>query len=326
MLRSGAPRVLASLFASCAVAGAVATPDDPGLRGCWRSQHVQVTMADQSRYDQNGDCVTEYDGAKARSRCHSSSGDTEILSSYEAIEPGRLRVTLLDGVPDKAKGLTSELRYSLQDGWMLVERPMVGAAPASNPGKQPVSMKSVSVRVRPAGTEASDCVPRGPNPMPLRIGRTPVSSLALTAPPGWEPWLVDPAADKRLGPAVNTSFLVGAFVPKGTSTVPGPSHLVLVLDDVRSGPVPVRAAEFAAVKKRLAAELQSAKLVCDLPDLACASLSMPDKSQVYTELLNVKGRVAMVTGTATSPDAGTAALLRKSVQTFVEQLRSDNAR
>ena len=131
MWRFGSPRLLASLFASCAVGGAVAAPDDPALRGCWRSQHVQVTLADQSHHDQNGDCVTEYDGGIARSRCHSSSGDTAIVSSYEVIEPGRLRVTLLDGVPDKAKGLTSELRYSLQDSWMLVERPIVGAAPAA---------------------------------------------------------------------------------------------------------------------------------------------------------------------------------------------------
>jgi len=72
MQRFRAPRALPSLFASCAVAGAMAAPDDPALRGCWRSQHVQVLLADQSHYDQNGDCVTEYDGAKARSRCHSS--------------------------------------------------------------------------------------------------------------------------------------------------------------------------------------------------------------------------------------------------------------
>lgn len=115
-------------------------------------------------------------------------------------------------------------------------------------------------------------------------------------------------------------------MPKGASTVPGPTHLVLVLDDVRSGPVPVRAAEFTAVKKRFAAELQPAKLLCDLPDLACALLSPPERPMVYTELLNVKGRVAMVIGTATGADAGNAGLLRKSVQAFVEHLRTDNAR
>jgi len=326
MQRSRVSRVLAGLVIPLFVAtGAIAASSDPVLLGCWRSQHVQVMLADHNRIDQNGDCVTEYDGTKARSRCHNVAGDSEILSGYEVLEPGRLRVTLLDGVPDKSKGLTSELRYSLQDDWLLVDRPIVGAAPAGNPGKQPVSLKSVSIRTRAAGSaDPAGCTPHGPNL--LRIGRTPVSSLALTIPPGWEPWLVDPSTDKRLGPAVNTSFLIGAFVPKGAKTLSGPSHLVLVLDDVRPGPVPVRAAEFAAVKKRFAAELQPAKLLCDLPDRACASLSMPDGSQVYTELLNVKGRVAMVTATASGSDAGNASLVRQSVQSFVEQLRADNPR
>jgi hypothetical protein len=318
------PRTLASLLIACAVASAMAAPDDPTLLGCWRSQHVQVTLADQSRRDQNGDCVTEYDGSKARSRCHSNTGNTEVLSSYEVIEPGRLRVTMLDGVPEKAKGTTSELRYSLQDGWLLIERPLAGPAPAGSPGKQPVSMKSVSVRVRGTGTESADCRPRGANP--LRIGRTPPSSLVLTVPAGWEPYLVDPAADKHLGPAVSSSFFIGAFVPKGARTEPRPSHMVLVVDDVRPGPVPVRAAEFAAVKQRFAAELQPDKLLCDQPDRACGSLSMPNKTQVYTELLKVNGRVAMVTGAVAESEAVSLETLRKSVQSFVEQLRADNAR
>lgn len=320
MQRFGTVRWLATSLAACAIPAAFAAPDDPALRGCWRSQHVQVMLADQSHYDQNGDCVTEYGGATARSRCHSSAGDTEIVSRYEVVEPGRLRVTLVDGVPEQIKGTASEMRYSLQDRWMLVERPLVGAPPASNPAKQAVSMKAVSVRVGGEGTGAPDCKPRGPSP--LRIGRTPVSSLSMSVPAGWEPWLVDPVADKRLAQAIQGGFLIGAFVPKGASTVPSPRHLVLVLDDVRSGPVPVRAAEFDAVKKRFAADLLPAGLLCDQPDRACGSLTMPDKSQVYTELLNVNGRVAMVSATG----AVATASLRQSVQAFVEQLRADNAR
>src|SRR5438105_4959994 len=99
-------KLLTRILASCTAAAAIAAPDEPALHGCWRSQHVQVTLADQSHYDQNGDCVTEYDGATALSRCHSSAGDTEIVSSYQVLERGRLHVTVLDGVPDKAKGLT----------------------------------------------------------------------------------------------------------------------------------------------------------------------------------------------------------------------------
>jgi hypothetical protein len=49
----------------------------------------------------------------------------------------------------------------------------------------------------------------------LRIGPTPVSSLALTVPTGWETRLVDPVNERALGLAINTNFLIGAFVPKG---------------------------------------------------------------------------------------------------------------
>ena len=318
-------RVLAGLLAGGATAAMAATavPGDPALIGCWRSQHVQTTLADQSHHDQNGDCVTEYDGAMARSRCHGSAGDTEIVSSYEQLGQGKLRVTLLEGVPEKSKGLTSELSYSIQDDWMLVERQVVGAPPAANPARQPVSLRAVSVRVRAEGSDTPDCRPRGPSA--LRIGRTPASSLALTVPAGWTPWLVDPATDNGLGEAVNRNFLVGAFVQQGTSVVPRPNRFVLVLDDVRPGPVPVREKEFAEVKKRLAAELQPARLLCDLPDRACASLAVPGAT-VYMELVNVKGRVAMVTGTASRTDAATLGVLRKSVEVFVERLRADNAR
>jgi hypothetical protein len=148
----------------------------------------------------------------------------------------------------------------------------------------------------------------------------------LTVPAGWEPWLIDPAADKRLGPAVNSSLFVGAFVPRGAgASSSGPGQMVLVLDDVRYGPSPVRAAEFASVKKRFASELGAAQVTCDQPDRVCASLRLPDGGQVYTELLNVSGRVAMVSGTVARPLADSMSALRKSVQAFVEQLRADNA-
>lgn len=70
----------------------------------------------------------------------------------------------------------------------------------------------------------------------------------MSVPPGWEPLLVDPASDERLGLAVKTSFLLGAFVPrepKGSDFHSG--RYVLILDDVRYGPLPVRAIDFTSV-------------------------------------------------------------------------------
>jgi hypothetical protein len=89
--------------------------------------------------------------------------------------------------------------------------------------------------------------------------------------------------------------------------------------------VAVRAAGFAAVKRRFASELLSAKAACDLPDRACALLSQPSGAQVYSELINVSGRVVMVSGTVPTASHGTLELLRRAVHVFVDQVRKDNA-
>lgn len=122
----------------------------------------------------------------------------------------------------------------------------------------------------------------------------------MTLPPGWQPLLLDPNTDQRLHPAVNTSLFVGAFVPAGTTVdQPGPAQMVLVLDDVRSGAIAVRAKEFAAIKKRFAAELGAVKLTCDEAD------------RVVSSMVRSQG------------DARAA--LRESAQVFVQRLRADNA-
>jgi len=307
------------LFPLCGVAAA---GSDPALQGCWRSQQIQVTLSDGSRRDQNGDCVLEYDATHARSRCHSETGKTETLSSYELIGQGQLRVTPLDGATGKPKGPSSELRYRIEDDWLLIERQFAPASSTSNDSKQASSIKSVSIRVH-AGNNLL-CEPRGESG--LRVGRTPKSSLAMSAPPGWEPLLIDPVSDKRLALAINTSFFVGAFVPReAKASASGPSQWVLVLDDVRYGPSPVRSTEFASVKKRFTSELGTAQLTCDQPDRVCASLRLPEGGLVYTELFHVSGRVVMVSGSMSRPQPDATNLLRKSVQVFVEQLRLNNA-
>lgn len=312
-----------ALLALCLVPQiAVAQGVDEALHGCWRSQQVQITRADGSTYDQNGDCVISYDGKFARARCHNENGAIENLSSYEAAGPGQLRVTALDAATGQPKAPASLLQYRIEGAWMLMERALAAPASGAAAGRQAVGLKSVSVRI--PLTEGRECLPRGPNP--LRIGRTSSSSLDLNVPLGWEPWLVDPVTNGRLGPAVYTSFLVGAFVPQGSSKT-APRQMVLVLDDVRSGPVPVQAAEFALLKKRFVSEVRGAAVpLCDLPDRVCASMATPEGGLVYTELFNVKGRVAMVSGTAAQPRPDSLPALRKAVQAFVDQLRTDNAR
>ena len=47
-------KLLAGLL-MVSVAGAAAAANDAALLGCWRSQQVQVTLADHSHRDQIGD-------------------------------------------------------------------------------------------------------------------------------------------------------------------------------------------------------------------------------------------------------------------------------
>jgi hypothetical protein len=151
--------------------------------------------------------------------------------------------------------------------------------------------------------------------------------LTLSTPPGWEPWLVDPAKDARLGHVVDKSLFIGAFVPAGTAgSKREPTQLVLVVDDVRPGPVPVRAREFAGVKKQFFAELGAANVLCDQPDRACGKIRNDKGLQIYAELFNIDGRVAMVTSTTTPPQGELLEVARDAVRLFVKQLAQDNGR
>jgi hypothetical protein len=313
------------LLGGTAVAG-----NDPALLGCWRSQQVQVTFVDQSHTNQNGDCVVEYDATHARSHCHNETGEVETLSSYQLVGPGQLRVTVVDPATAKPKGLPADLHYRIEDEWLLIDRQFDPAPSSSSNNKQPTSLKSVSVRERSNDKSNSHCEPRGETG--LRIGRTPRSSLALSVPSGWKPYLLDPVNDKEAALAINTSLFIGAFVTREAKTsASGPSQFVMLIDDTRSGPIPVRAIEFDSVKKRFAEErpakeLGTFQLTCDQPDRVCAILRGP-KSAVYTELVNVKGRVVMVSAVSTSlSESDATSALRESVRTFEEQLRSDNAK
>lgn len=302
----------------------VAFAEDRGsLLGCWRSQHVQVTLKDNTHRDRNGDCVLEYDMTHARSRCQYGSKRTESIQSYEIVKKGRLRLVSLDPDTLQPKGPPAEVDYRIDDDWLMLERKFTAEEQALSGTRADVRLRSLSVRVRAGQDGAVACNPRGE--VPIRTGQSPASSLVLTTPSGWEPLLVDPTKDPRLGPAVNTSLFVGAFVPKGTAASGAmPRLLVLVVDDVRQGPRPIRQAEFAAVKASFRQDLGTPQITCDRPDRICGLIRLPEGGNVYTELFNVKGRVAMVTSSAAGTPSEVAPLLRASVTTFVDRLGQDN--
>jgi hypothetical protein len=306
------PFIVAVLAASYGLSGAAAA--EPTLLGCWRSQHVQLTFAERPPQDQNGDCVIEYESTRVHSRCHNGDTVTDNVSAVEYSSPGLMRVTPLNGTTGKLVAPV-EMDYRIDGDWLITTR-RLDAQP--HDASKPERFTALSVRI---DKTREACKPRGDTG--LRIGRTPVSSLALSVPAGWEAWLVDPANDRELALAINTSFFVGAFVPKGALKASGrPVSWLLVVDDVRYGPTPVRAAEFANVKQRFARELGEARSTCDRPDRACALLRMREGGAVYTELVNVHGRVAMISSAASSD--GRVEELLHNVQTFVEQLRRDN--
>lgn len=306
-------RGLAALAALCGILAIhAAWAADTALQGCWRSQHVQLTFPNDRQRAQNGDCVLQVDATHFRAYCLQGGTKNENASTYEILAPGVARLTSTSTPGIKPV----ELHYQVKGEWLTTARefdpPPAGAA------ERPVRMNSLSVRESP-----SACAPRGESK--TRVGRTPVSSLALRVPAGWEPWLVDPATDSSLGTAVNTSFLIGAFVPAGTAQSSAtPVQLVLVLDDTRYGASPVGAAEFDAVEQRFTSEVGSARRACGLPERACAVLRKPDGKSVYTELSHVRGRVVMVSGTMLGIGAEADKALRRSVRTFIDQLHKDN--
>ena len=139
---------------------------------------------------------------------------------------------------------------------------------------------------------------------------------------GLEAKLIDPGSDSRLREAIGTSFFVGAFVPSSPNAPKGMN--VIILDDNRYGPVPVRAAEFVSVKARFRKEVGADSMKCDHPDRICGTVPLPQGGEVYTELVNVSGRVAMVTGSVDAATPEAVAQVRKAVGIFVDQLISAN--
>ncbi|ASU37523.1 hypothetical protein hmeg3_03915 [Herbaspirillum sp. meg3] len=310
-------RYLSAITLLLSASSMASAQDDPALHGCWQSQQIQVTLASQKVLNQNGDCTGEYDGSFTRAHCYNEAGNYEALSTYEVTDPGHMRATLIDPATQKPKAASYDVEYRVDGDWLIIKRQFPASLSAGNPDR-PVSIQSLSVRVKPKDGVQPLCQPQGKSA--IRIGRTSVSSLALSVPEGWQPFLVDPATDRKAALAVGAGFLVGAFVPLGAS----PTQLVFIVDDTRYGPTPLRQAEFVGVRKRFSDEVGNAVILCDQPDKICALLSRTNGPSVYTELVNVKGRVAIVTSSAEGKTKEVTLQLRKAVQKFTQRLIADN--
>ena len=301
-------RGLSLVIAGTLVSGQ-ALAEAEALTGCWRMQHRQERFVDGRTRDSNTDCVFEFEVARVWSRCRTTTAESERLYTYNAETPGRIRATPLDPASGKPRGAPGDLAYRLDARWMVTTQNNLNSISAA--GQVPEAITTLWIR-EPA---APACKPRGESG--LRVGNISVSSLVFShAPAGWTPVLVDPLKDKELGQAVNRNFFIGAF----TSESAGAG--VVVLDDFRYGPRPIREKEFAEVRKRFASELPNAQRQCDDPGRACALLRA-GAQLVYTELVNLRGRVAVVHASAPAA-AGVEERVVAAVRTFVEQLRREN--
>jgi hypothetical protein len=299
---------------TCATTALAGARDEAVLNGCWRSQQVRILMSDQTTMDLNNDCVTEYEPGRALLRCRGSTREQRALWRVEVPAPGQMTITPIDKTGKPTGSKPQNLRFIIQDDWLMFDRDIVVDGP---PGamRHAVNVKTVSLKEKPG------CAPRGDTG--IRGGRGSVSSLALGLPEGWTASRADPAKDKDLAAAVGSNnIFIGQFQRAGSDAQPAVT--VVVTDSMQHGPVPVRAEGFAEDKQRLAAELAPSRLSCDLPDRACGTPAPPEGQQAYTEIVNLRGRVARVTATTQASD-GAQELLRRSVEAFVEQLRKDNA-
>lgn len=305
---------MAACLLSAATASFAATP--AALLGCWRGQQRDVVLADGTNYSTNSDCLMTYGEGQATGRCRDPGGDQFQDNSYrvDAKDASTLLVTQLDA--GGGQGTPYEMRYRVEGDWLLLERKNPAAT-----GKQQASFRSLSIRERGDTLDAQACKLRGASP--LRVGRTPVSSLHLQAPKGWQPWLTDLSQNRRLAEAVGRNFLIGAFFQGNRQPGPeGPDDFVLVLDDSRGGAEPVPPARFAETRKRFSKDVSaSARVTCDEAGRICALMSPAKNQHIYTELFNLKGRVAMVMVKASNASLPT---MVERARAFTSQLQSDN--
>jgi hypothetical protein len=301
---------------SCATAAVAGARDEAVLNGCWRSQQVEILRSDQSILNLNNDCVTEYEPGRAELRCRGSSKEQKGLWRVEVPAPGQMTITPIDAKGKPTGSKPQNLRFTIQGDWLLIDRDIVVDPEIGKTAVHAIHLNTVSLK------ERASCAPRGDTG--IRGGRGSVSSLALAPPEGWTGSRADPAKDKDLAAAIGSNIFVGQFQRAGGGGDADPAVTVLVTDSMQQGAVPVRAEGFADVKQRFAADLTPPRLSCDLPDLACGTPAAPEGMQAYSELLNVRGRVARVTATTPASPAAQE-LLRKSVEAFIEQLRKDNA-
>ena len=333
-----------TLLAFTATATFAADAPDPNLVGCWRSQHVEQHLRDNSVVHANNDCITEISATEFRTACTFTQSAFNSTSTYTLPQAGRMLVTPA-ATPGTTPATPRETQYTLDGDWVTITS--VPPPPALNQpeppevtARTPVKIVGLMQRVPPKQT----CAPRGPSG--LRLGNSPVSSLALTPPTHFVPLLTDDPTDATISPvlakAINADFLIGQFIPRGITPAHKPGALllppgnatVLIVQDHRAGAKPVKADDFERFKTQLKTELAEAQKTCEEPRRICFLSQPPPSKAVHernlpprimtTQYIHVGGRVAVVYASVAGPRATSEPRSKAAADAFAERLWRDN--
>jgi hypothetical protein len=315
-LRRSLPALLApALLSSAPARAAPGAVRDDALLGCWRSQVQVSTFADGRRTTTNANCVTEFRAGEAETTCAGPRGPYRTTSSYRIDRPGHYVATITASTMTKERPPHVGATYRIDERWLRIALAPPKAGPKDPP--RPRRVETLAVRV-PRGGEAGACEPLPPPD--TRVGNHPQSSIALASPPGFTPLLKDTAKLPEVSKIVGSSFLIGMFVradevAAAASSLEDASVFVLVVDDTRAGPRPVKPSEFPAFKARIRKELaRGATVSCETERTICFDLASqpapfgPAKAHVTSGFANVDGRVVIVHAAARETPEGHRAL------------------
>ena len=304
---------------------------DPQLVGCWRSQHTEQHMPGKKVLHMNSDCVFDIGEKQGRSECEFKTGRSTTTFDYEVVAPGRYVIKNFRRDQGKVEPVPREVEYRVDGDWLiLTSRPeKKGDAPQKVPDK----VVGLAVKVRPVASgldkQTETCRPRGMSPIRVNFGSP--SSLMLSVPAGFKPLFSDPASNASLAQAINSNFFIGQFVAND----PAGQRNVLVLDDHRVGARPMKAADFAEFKKTVANDIGRDKVSCEDAQKICFNVAFaPEATKgkgkreppryLTTIFANVKGRVAIIFGSATGSSPNSAKMAERSSHAFAQRIISDN--
>ncbi len=323
-----------SLIAAWLIAG-TAYASTSELAGCWRLQHIEQVMLDKKIIHLNSDCVADINETQFRSPCITNKGEISYLYNYRITAPGKMVTTIISG-PEKTSHSSAprQVDYVVDGDWLMLTSYPSRMADVKPNALERITSLYIRDNLRRKQGQASKpaaCAPKGPSR--LKVNRGPVSSLDFTVPDGYQPVSSDPYANQEMAKALNSNFLIGQFVESTSSQANSLSvtdPFVLVMEDYRTGARPIRSLEFSDLKKRLKADIGMKNISCETDKIICFENSYQlnesgtVQSYVTVEFVNVKGRVAIVYGSAQSTTKNAKSVAKKLADVFTAQVIQDN--